>query len=292
MKKKNRLQNNLIGYAFLSPALLLLTVFLLIPVVMVFYYAFTDYYMLTPDARQWVGLANFMKLAQDPTFIKSIFNTAKFVIWIIPVQLGLALGMALIVNKPRKENMFYKVAFFAPVVMSLAVISILWLYLLNPNNGLLNALLNKIGIASQPFLTSPKQAMYAIIMVSAWQGAGYQMLLFLGGLQNIPRDVYEAAELDGFTKFQQFRYITMPLLKPTALFILLTTLISAFKLIVQPMVMTQGGPMNSTMTMVYYIYQKGFTDRMVGYSSSIALVFTTFIGLITLIQRRVLKEDN
>lgn len=292
MKKKNRLQNNLIGYAFLSPALLLLTVFLLIPVVMVFYYAFTDYYMLTPDARQWVGLANFMKLVQDPTFIKSIFNTAKFVIWIIPVQLGLALGMALIVNKPRKGNMFYKVAFFAPVVMSLAVISILWLYLLNPNNGLLNALLNKIGIASQPFLTSPKQAMYAIIMVSAWQGAGYQMLLFLGGLQNIPRDVYEAAELDGFTKFQQFRYITMPLLKPTALFILLTTLISAFKLIVQPMVMTQGGPMNSTMTMVYYIYQKGFTDRMVGYSSSIALIFTTFIGLITLIQRRVLKEDN
>ena len=267
MKKKNRLQNNLIGYAFLSPALLLLTVFLLIPVVMVFYYAFTDYYMLTPDARQWVGLANFMKLAQDPTFIKSIFNTAKFVIWIIPVQLGLALGMALIVNKPRKGNMFYKVAFFAPVVMSLAVISILWLYLLNPNNGLLNAMLNKIGLASQPFLTSPKQAMYAIIMVSAWQGGGYQMLLFLGGLQNIPRDVYEAAELDGFTKFQQFRYITMPLLKPTALFILLTTLISAFKLIVQPMVMTQGGPMNSTMTMVYYIYQKGFTDRMVGYSS-------------------------
>lgn len=292
MKKKNRLQNNLTGYAFLSPALILLTIFLIIPVIMVFYYAFTDYYMLTPDARQFVGLSNFMKLAQDPTFLKSILNTSKFVIWIIPVQLGLALGMALIVNKPRKGNMFYKIAFFAPVVMSLAVISILWLYLLNPNNGLLNALLNKIGIASQPFLTSPKQAMYAIIMVSAWQGAGYQMLLFLGGLQNIPRDVYEAAEIDGFTKFQQFRYITMPLLKPTALFILLTTLISAFKLIVQPMVMTQGGPMNSTMTMVYYIYQKGFTDRMVGYSSSIALVFTTFIGLITLIQRRVLKEDD
>ncbi|CQR24656.1 sugar ABC transporter permease [Streptococcus varani] len=292
MKKKKKLQENLVGLAFLSPALILLTIFLIIPVGMVFYYAFTDYYMLTPDARKFTGLANFLRLAQDPTFIKSIWNTAQFVLWIIPVQLGLALGMALIVNKPRKGNMFYKIAFFAPVVMSLAVISILWLYLLNPNSGLLNAMLNKIGITSQPFLTSPKQAMYAIIMVSAWQGAGYQMLLFLGGLQNIPRDVYEAAELDGFTKFQQFRYITMPLLKPTALFILLTTLISAFKLIVQPMVMTQGGPMNSTMTMVYYIYQKGFTDRMVGYSSSIALVFTTFIGLITLVQRRVLKEDE
>ena len=292
MKKKKRLQENIVGLAFLSPAMILLSIFLIIPVIMVFYYGFTDYYMLTPDAKKIVGLANFLKLAQDPTFLKSILNTAKFVIWIIPVQLGLALGMALIVNKPRKGNMFYKVAFFAPVVMSLAVISILWLYLLNPNNGLLNAMLNKIGIASQPFLTSPKQAMYAIIMVSAWQGAGYQMLLFLGGLQNIPRDVYEAAELDGFSKFQQFRYITMPLLKPTALFILLTTLISAFKLIVQPMVMTQGGPMNSTMTMVYYIYQKGFTDRMVGYSSSMALVFTTIIGMITLVQRRVLKEDE
>ena len=124
-----------------------------------------------------------MRLAQDPIFIKSFLNTLKFVVWIIPVQLGAALGMALIVNKKRKGNMFFKVAFFAPVVMSLVVISILWLYLLNPNNGLLNALLNKIGISSQPFLTSPKQAMYAIVFVSAWQGAGYQMLLFLGGMQ-------------------------------------------------------------------------------------------------------------
>ncbi|MGT2637312.1 carbohydrate ABC transporter permease [Streptococcus ratti] len=292
MYKNNKLKNNLLGYAFLSPALILLLIFLIIPVCMVFYYAFTNYYLLTPDAKQFVGLKNFIKLAQDPIFLKSVLNTSKFVVWIIPVQLGLALGMALIINKPRKGNMFFKVAFFAPVVMSLVVISILWLYLLNPNNGLLNALLNRIGIASQPFLTSPKQAMYAIILVSAWQGAGYQMLLFLGGLQNIPHDVYEAAELDGFSKFQQFRYITLPLLKPTALFVLLTTLISAFKLLVQPMVMTQGGPMNSTMTMVYYIYQKGFTDRLVGYSSSIALVFTTVIGLITLVQRRVLKEDD
>ena len=133
--------------------------------------------------------------------------------------------------------------------------------------------------------------MYAIVFVSAWQGAGYQMLLFLGGMQNIPQDIYEAAELDGF-QMAQFRYITMTFIEPTALFVLLTTLISAFKLIVQPMVMTQGGPLNSTITMVYYIYQQGFTDRLVGYSSSIALVFTTLIGMISLVQRRVLKEDD
>lgn len=292
MGKQNDKKQNALGYLFLSPALILLIIFLLIPIGMMFYYAFTDYYLLTPDARQFVGLDNFKKLMSDPIFKQSIWNTAKFVVWIIPVQLGAALGMALIVNKQRKGNIFFKVAFFAPVVMSLVVISILWLYLLNPNEGLINALLNKIGIASMPFLKSPKQAMYTIVFVSAWQGAGYQMLLLLGGMQNIPKDVYEAAELDGFTKFQQFRYITMPLLKPTAIFVLLTTLISAFKLIVQPMVMTQGGPMNSTMTMVYYIYQTGFTDRLVGYSSSIALIFTTMIGLITIAQRKITKEDE
>ena len=291
-KKREKIKDNILGYSFLAPALILLGIFLVIPVGMVIYYAFTDYYLLTPDERKFVGLENFIRLTKDPIFLKSFLNTLKFVVWIIPVQLGAALGMALIVNKKRKGNMFFKVAFFAPVVMSLVVISILWLYLLNPNSGLLNAILNKVGIASQPFLTSPKQAMYAIVFVSAWQGAGYQMLLFLGGMQNIPQDVYEAAELDGFSKWAQFRYITMPLLKPTALFVLLTTLISAFKLIVQPMVMTQGGPLNSTITMVYYIYQQGFTDRLVGYSSSIALVFTTLIGMISLVQRRVLKEDD
>ena len=164
-KKKERLKENIMGYSFLAPALILLFIFLVIPVGMVIYYAFTDYYLLTPEDRKFVGLQNFMRLAQDPIFIKSFLNTLKFVVWIIPVQLGAALGMALIVNKKRKGNMFFKVAFFAPVVMSLVVISILWLYLLNPNNGLLNALLNKIGISSQPFLTSPKQAMYAIVFV-------------------------------------------------------------------------------------------------------------------------------
>ncbi|HGR7770389.1 TPA: carbohydrate ABC transporter permease [Streptococcus pneumoniae] len=291
-KRREKIKDNILGYSFLAPALILLGIFLVIPVGMVIYYTFTDYYLLTPDERKFVGFENFIRLTKDPIFLKSFLNTLKFVVWIIPVQLGAALGMALIVNKKRKGNMFFKVAFFAPVVMSLVVISILWLYLLNPNSGLLNAILNKVGIASQPFLTSPKQAMYAIVFVSAWQGAGYQMLLFLGGMQNIPQDVYEAAELDGFSKWAQFRYITMPLLKPTALFVLLTTLISAFKLIVQPMVMTQGGPLNSTITMVYYIYQQGFTDRLVGYSSSIALVFTTLIGMIILVQRRVLKEDD
>ncbi|TCN06228.1 fructooligosaccharide transport system permease protein [Bacillus sp. BK006] len=291
---KNRVKwkENVVAYTFLGPALLLLLLFLIIPAIMSVYYAFTDYYLLTPDMRKFVGLDNFINLFKDPIFLKSLANTLKFVVWVIPLQIGAALGLALLLNKQRKANTFFKVAYFSPVVMSLVVISVLWLYLLNPNEGIINNALTYFGVSAQPFLTSPKQAMFTIVFVSAWQGAGFQMLIFLAGLQNIPGDVYEAAQLDGMNKWQRFIYITLPLLKPTSIFIFITTLIGAFKLLVQPMVMTQGGPVNSTMTVVYYIYQTGFTDRMVGYASSIALLFGTIIGLVTLAQRKLVKEED
>ncbi|WP_226555061.1 carbohydrate ABC transporter permease [Priestia aryabhattai] len=291
---KNRIKwrENVVAYTFLGPALLLLLLFLIIPAIMSVYYAFTDYYLLTPDTRKFVGLDNFINLFKDPIFLKSLANTLKFVVWVIPLQIGAALGLALLLNKQRKANIFFKVAYFSPVVMSLVVISVLWLYLLNPNEGIINNVLTYFGVSAQPFLTSPKQAMFTIVFVSAWQGAGFQMLIFLAGLQNIPGDIYEAAQLDGMNKWQRFIYITLPLLKPTSIFIFITTLIGAFKLLVQPMVMTQGGPVNSTMTVVYYIYQTGFTDRMVGYASSIALLFGTIIGLVTLAQRKLVKEED
>ena len=292
IKNKIKWKENVVAYTFLGPALLLLLLFLIIPAIMSVYYAFTDYYLLTPDTRKFVGLDNFINLFKDPIFLKSLVNTLKFVVWVIPLQIGAALGLALLLNKQRKANTFFKVAYFSPVVMSLVVISVLWLYLLNPNEGIINNVLTYFGISAQPFLTSPKQAMFTIVFVSAWQGAGFQMLIFLAGLQNIPGDVYEAAQLDGMNKWQRFIYITLPLLKPTSIFIFITTLIGAFKLLVQPMVMTQGGPVNSTMTVVYYIYQTGFTDRMVGYASSIALLFGTIIGLVTLAQRRLVKEED
>lgn len=292
IKNKIKWKDNVVAYTFLGPALLLLLLFLIIPAIMSVYYAFTDYYLLTPDTRKFVGLDNFINLFKDPIFLKSLANTLKFVVWVIPLQIGAALGLALLLNKQRKANIFFKVAYFSPVVMSLVVISVLWLYLLNPNEGIINNVLTYFGVSAQPFLTSPKQAMFTIVFVSAWQGAGFQMLIFLAGLQNIPGDIYEAAQLDGMNKWQRFIYITLPLLKPTSIFIFITTLIGAFKLLVQPMVMTQGGPVNSTMTVVYYIYQTGFTDRMVGYASSIALLFGTIIGLVTLAQRKLVKEED
>lgn len=285
-------KESLAAYGFLAPALLLLGLFLVIPALLAIYYAFTDYYLLTPDKRQFVGLANFIEIFKDTIFLQSLKNIVVFVLCVIPVQVGAALGLALLINKQRRGNIFFKVAFFAPVVLSLVVISVLWLYLLNPSEGLINSLLVNIGFDAQPFLSSPKQAMYTIVFVSAWQGAGYQMLIFLAGLQNIPGTVYEAAKIDGVSKWQNFIYITMPLLKPTSILIMITTLIGAFKLIIQPMVMTQGGPMNSTITPVYYIYQTGFSDRLIGYSSAMTVLFGIVIAIVTLIQSKVTKEED
>lgn len=277
---------------FLAPAFILLGIFLVLPVLMAIYYSFTDYYLLTPDKKQFVGLENFIEIFKDPIFLKSIKNIFIFVVCVIPLQVGAALGLALLINKKRKGNIFFKVAYFSPVVLSLVVISVLWLYLLNPSDGLINNVLENVGLAPQPFLSSPTQAIYTIVFVSAWQGAGYQMLIFLAGLQNIPSEVYEAGKVDGVGKWQAFIHITLPLLKPISILIMITTLISAFKLIIQPMVMTQGGPLHSTMTPIYYIYQTGFSQRLIGYASAMTVVFGILIGIITLIQSKVSKEDE
>ncbi|WP_282709190.1 sugar ABC transporter permease [Ligilactobacillus sp. Marseille-Q7487] len=288
--KKNR--NQIIGYFFIMPAIILLLLFLFIPAGMSIYYSFTNYNILAPQDRVFIALQNYVQIFKDPVFIKGLQNVLLFVVFIIPIQVGLALGLALIVNKKRPWNTFFKVAFFAPVVVSLVVTSVLWLYIVNPEQGLLNGLLSLVHIKPQPFLTSEKQAMFVIIGLSAWQGAGYQMLIFLAGLQNIPAELYEAATIDGANKWQQFLNVTLPMLKPTSVMILTTTFISAFKLITQPMVMTQGGPMNSTMTPVYYIYRTGFTDRQLGYASAMSVIYGLLIIIFTVIQRKLSgKED-
>lgn len=289
---KNMMKENIIGYAFLLPALIIIGLFMFLPSMMSLYYSLTDYYMLTPQLTEFIGLENFRRMFNDRLMRQSIMNIFQFVIFIMPIQVGTALGLALLVNRRSRSTLFYKVAFFSPVVMSLVVVSVLWLYLLNPSSGLINEILVRVGVSPQPFLSSPDQAMYAIIVVSAWQGAGYQMLIFLAGLQNIPNEIYEAARIDGASKWQQFLNVTLPMLKPTSLLILTTTLIDAFKLIIQPMVMTQGGPLNSTMTPVFYIYRTGFTDRQVGFASALTVVYGGVIIMFTLLQRKFIGGDT
>lgn len=280
------------GIIFVAPALILLFVFLIIPFVLSLSYSFMDYNILKPDKKTFVGVANFIKLFHDKVFIKSIINTFVFEISVVPLQVCSALGLALLINRKMKGISVFRLAFFAPTVLSLVVVSILWSYIYNPNNGLLNAMLGMLGISAQPFLTSTKQAMACIVIMSAWQGCGFQMMIFLAGLQDIPDYLYEAAKVDGANKYQQFKNITLPGLKNITVFITLSIVISAFQLIVQPMMLTQGGPQNSTSTIVYQIYQTGYKFRNVGYGSAMAVVFTVLVLLIIMIQRSLIAKSN
>ncbi|PYZ93460.1 ABC transporter permease [Salipaludibacillus keqinensis] len=282
----------LTGYLFLAPALLLLGIFLLYPMGTAFYYSLTDFYILRPNEKNFIGFENFQMIFGDAEFRQAFSNTLYFAFLVVPIQIGVALGLALLVNKKLRFKVFFRTAYFSPVVMSLVVVSILWTFMYNPNEGLINEMLSLLGIPEQPFLTSPDQAMNSIIVMSVWQGAGFQMMIFLAGLQNIPNHLYEAADIDGATTFQKFLHVTLPGLKNISLFIFITITIAAFKLLVQPMIMTQGGPLGSTKSLVYHIYEVGFNYRDVGYASAMAVVFTIMVLVITIIQRIAVKEER
>lgn len=292
VKKSKMTKENWTGLAFITPAMLLLLMFLFVPFIMTIGYSFTNYNILKPARTEFVGLKNFIRLTQDTVFLKSIINTFVFVILVVPLQVCLALGLALMINRKMKGITIYRLAFFAPTVLSLVVVSILWKYIYNPNNGLLNSLLGSIGIGPFQFLNDPKTAMLCIVILSAWQGCGFQMMIFLSGLQDIPQYLYEAAAVDGATKWDQFWHITIPGLKNITVFISLSIVVSAFQLIIQPMMMTAGGPQNSTMTIVYEIYQTGFKYNKMGYGSAMALVFTVMVLILTLIQNKLTNKSN
>ena len=255
-------------------------------------FSFTDYFALNPSLTSFVGLDNYVALFKDRLFVQAFGNTILFVIIIVPLQMGLAFGLALFIDKISYCKTYFKISFFIPVVMSLAVVSTLWMQIYNAE-GILNTLLGWIGIDPQPFIYSAKQALPSIAFMSIWQGAGYQMLIFLGGLQAISPSLYEAAEIDNASEWAKFRYITLPALKPIMIFVLITITIGAFKMAIQPMVMTGGGPSYSTYTLVYNIYQTGTVNWEIGIASAMSMVFAAFVIVLTIIQNKITgdKED-
>ena len=291
-----RRSDSIMGMAFFGPALVLLTLFLFLPMVLTFIYGFTDYFALSPNTTHFVGLENFAKLFGDELFVTSFLNTVKFVVIIVPLQCLGALGLALLINKVTYCKKYFKVAFFIPVVMSLAVVSTLWMQIYSPE-GILNTLLTNMGFNPQPFIHSANQALPSIAIMSAWQGMGYQMIIFLGGLQAINPALYEAAEMDHASGWKKFKDITLPELKPLCIFVFVTVTIGAFRMIVQPMIMTGGGPSNSTYTLVYDIYETGTVNWEIGLASAMAVIFVIFVIIITLIQNaltidRVAKHEK
>ena len=271
------------GMAFFGPALILLTLFLFLPMILTLVFSFTDFFALNPSLTHFTGLDNYFQVFKDDDFRQAFANTVKFVIIIVPLQGLGALGLALLINKVTYCKAYFKVAFFIPVVMSLAVVSTLWVQIYSPE-GILNSILAHIGINAQPFINSADQALPSIAVMSVWQGVGYQMIIFLGGLQNINPALYEAAEMDHASGWQKFKDITLPELKPLCVFVFITVTIGAFRMLVQPMVMTGGGPSNSTYTVVYDIYETGTVNWEIGLASTMAIVFAFFVMILTVIQ--------
>ena len=277
------------AYIFVAPAVILLIAFLVVPMIYTVYFSGFKYQIMRPDAMKFIGLENYQKLFSDKNFWLALKNTVDFTVIVVPCQCVLALALALLVSKKFRGVAVFRTMYFAPQLTSMVVISVLWsvLYNANPNTGLINSILVSLGMSPIKFLSDASTAMNSIIFMSAWQGAGYQMMIFLAGLQGIPRDQYEAASVDGATKFKQFLYITIPGLKGTIKYVIMITMIQAMKLFTQPYIMTQGGPKNSTKTLVYYIYTQGFQKGNFGYACSIAAVFFVIVVCMSMAMKKV-----
>lgn len=282
------------AYAFIAPALVLLIAFLLVPMIYTIYYSGFKYQIMRPDAMKMVGIENYIKLFQDEDFWLALKNTVYFTVIVVPAQCALALALAMLVSKKFRGVAIFRTMYFSPQLTSMVVIAVLWsvLYNANPNTGLINSLLVNLGMEPINFLSNEHTAMNSIIFMSAWQGAGYQMMIFLAGLQGIPREQYEAASVDGATKFKQFLYITLPGLKGTIKYVIMITMIQAMKLFTQPYIMTQGGPKDSTRTLVYYIYTEGFQRGNFGYACSIAAVFFVIVVCLSLAMKKIIAATD
>lgn len=281
---------NLLIALFLLPTMLGLIVFTFLPIVASFVLAFFSWDIIT--APEFVGLANFADIATDRTIRVAFGNTLLFVLVAVVLQLSVALGLAVLVQTkmPARLRGFFRSVLFFPLVLSAASVSIIMSYLFNENFGLVNDLLGRIGIPAVPWLTSPTGAVIMVVLVYVWQNFGFSFLLFLGGLSSIPREVYEAASVDGATGWRQFWTITLPLVSPTTLVASVMAIIAALQIFDQPYVLTRGGPGDSTRTAVMVIYESAFKQLEFGRASAIGIVLTIIIMLVTALQFRLSRR--
>ncbi|MFE6333575.1 carbohydrate ABC transporter permease [Streptomyces sp. NPDC057798] len=291
---RTRRRERLTAIGMATPAIVLLIVFLVVPVVLAFALAFTDARLISPTPARFVGLRNFRLLFEDPVFYKSLRNTAYFAAVVVPLQAGLALALALLVNAKVRGVNFFRTVYFLPVVTSMVVVSLLWTFLYR-EDGLVNHVISTLtfGHLDGPdWLGDPDTAMPAIILMSVWQGVGFHMIIWLAGLQTIPAELYEAADLDGATRWHRFRHVTWPGLRATRTFVLVTITIAAFSLFTQIRVMTQGGPLDSTTTVVYQAVHSGYDQQQTAYAAAISLVFFVLVLSVSLVQRFLTREKD
>jgi multiple sugar transport system permease protein len=281
-------KQNLVALVFISPSYLPLITFLIVPMVAAVILSFAKWDLLTP--AKWVGLSNYSELIHDKSFLSSLGNTLYFIAGYLPLVYVLGLAAALALNNKFKGSGILRAAYFLPVVTSWVIVALLWKWILNPNGGLVNSLLAIFGIQGPGWWTSPKWAMFSVIIASAWKDLGYVMLILLSGLQAIPADYREAAALDGANKWQILRNITLPLLTPSTFFVIVISLINNFQVFDQFWVMTKGGPEGSTTVIMHNIVLNSFNYGRMGYASAMSMVLFVIILSITLMQLRLQKR--
>jgi multiple sugar transport system permease protein/alpha-1,4-digalacturonate transport system permease protein len=286
-----RRRNTAIGWTFILPNFVGFAIFTLVPVLVLFYMAFTDWDVF--GTASWTGLSNFKRLLHDSTFHTAVANTFYYAIFHVPLTIVVSLALAMLLNQKLRGVAFFRTAAFFPYITSIVAIAIVWNLLFSPKYGPINQVLHVFGVANPPgWTTSAQWSMPAVIIVGTWREMGYYMILFLAGLQTIPRELYEAARVDGANAWQRFRNITLPGLRPTMFFVTVMLTIASFKILDLIYVMTEGGPGTSTLVIAQFIYQKGIQEFKYGYASAASVVLFLICIVITIIQFVVNKRRD
>lgn len=277
------------AFLFILPYLIFFSAFVAYPLIFSFVLIFHRWNIVTP--MEWIGIGNLMRLIQDDLFFKAIGNTLLFLSIHIPLQILVALMFALLLYSKIKGRGFFRSVYFFPFVVSGVVVTIIWMQLYSYEDGVLNTIIMSLGFDRIPWLVDPSFAMPSIALMATWKNVGLYIILFLVGLQTIPSQLYEAADIDGASKLRQFRHITLPMLNPTIVIVFVLSTIGGFSLFIEPYVMTGGGPMNSTLSAMLYIYNQAFNFSHMGYAAALGFVFAIIILLVVLFQRKVIETE-
>ncbi|HEY9812154.1 MAG TPA: sugar ABC transporter permease [Candidatus Sericytochromatia bacterium] len=285
------IKQRLTPYLFLLPALLILGLTVFLPAGQAFLLSFTRYEYDLTQLPKWVGFANFSRLWKDPVFWQTLWNTFLYLVCVVPILVIAPLGLAILVNKKLKGINWFRASFYTPVVISMVVAGIAWKFIY-AENGFINQLIKTLGFGAIPWLTSPQLAIFSVMAVTIWKGLGYYMVIYLAGLQAIPAELYEAAAIDGSDGISKHWDITVPLMRPYLVLVAVISAIAATKVFEEVYIMTQGGPSNSSKTVVYYLYEQAFRNFEMSYACTIGLVLFLIIFGLSLLNLKLSTGQN
>ena len=288
-RTKRSQKKRLLPYLLVSPYLVFVIVFVVFPVLFCFFLTFNKWNIISP--MKFIGTDNYSRLFHDRLFWKAIGNTLKFLLLHIPLQLIVSLFLAYLLNKKIKAASFFRASFFMPVIVSGVVVTILWQQLLGYDSGLINRILMTMGATKIGWLVNPDVAIYSIAIMATWKNVGLYVILFLVGLQTVPPQYYEAAKMEGANRWQQFYYITLPMINPTIFMVVILSTIGGFSLFIEPYIMTGGGPMNTTLSAVLYIYKQAFQYYNMGYSATLGFFYALMIMTVVVLQKKLIEKE-